>query len=374
MTNLPLVDVNLFVHNGADTIAAAIESVLGQTWPACTLTVIDNASTDATLDVVGHYLAAGSGIRLHRARANGGSVVNCQRAFSLGDADFVLPKTADDLIAPDFIERTMQVLLDNPRCAMCHAGGLVFTGDGSVGQVYPATHRLHAVGEDPAERARHVMAHYTSAPSFWGVYRRAAVDRLSRFRYRAGWDHVVLAELALDGEIRHVAAPLYFRRDGGKPVHRIAPACTEAAQRQVPLDDDLAELRWTTPLITTAYAHVEAFAVARANEARRTGLMRDAVRIFRQRWLPLLRREAASFRAALPERRRRAAEAPDFTSRWMQGRLAEAICAVDLLVPETDDTPRFASVDAAVDVAQATTSGVLSVCGWAPGRLAVPSR
>ncbi len=201
----PVVDVNLFTFNAAETIGPTIESVLSQTWPALTVTVIDNASTDATVEVVQRYQSSVPALRLHRARANGGLIVNCQRAFTLGDADFVLPKTADDLIAPGFVERAMEVLLAHPDTAMCHAGGLVFTGDGAVRHVYPAVHRLHAVGPDPAERARHVMARYTSAPSFWGVYRRAAVDRLARFPYRAGWDHAALAELALHGEIRHIS-------------------------------------------------------------------------------------------------------------------------------------------------------------------------
>ena len=168
-SRLPTVDVNLFACNAAETIGAAIESVLAQTWPALTLTVIDNASTDGTPEVVRGYQRSVPWIRLYRARANGGSVANCQRAFTLGDADFVLPKTADDLIEPGFVEAAMGVLLAHPDCAMCHAAGLVFVGQGHVRQVYPAEHRLHAVGPDPAERARHVMARYTSAPSF-GAY------------------------------------------------------------------------------------------------------------------------------------------------------------------------------------------------------------
>ena len=38
MPSLPFVDINLFVHNGAATVAAAIDSVLAQTWPNLTLT------------------------------------------------------------------------------------------------------------------------------------------------------------------------------------------------------------------------------------------------------------------------------------------------------------------------------------------------
>jgi hypothetical protein len=331
----PTVDVNLFAFNAADTIGPAIESVLAQSWPALTLTVIDNASTDATVDVVRRYQTSVPSLRLHRARANAGSVVNCQRAFTAGDADFLLPKTADDLIAPSFVERAMGVLLANPDCAMCHAAGLVFVDGGTVRQLYPQEHRLHAVGPDPAERARHVMARYTSAPSFWGVYRRAAVDRLARFPYRAGWDHAVLAELALYGEIRHVPETLYFRRDGGKPVDRIARACTEAAQRGHAVEEETSDLRWMVPLITTAFAHLETFAVARLPMQQRQALMDDAGRIFRTRWLPLLRREAALFQAAVPALQAAAGAGSAARRIWLCHRIADVQAAIQAILPET---------------------------------------
>jgi hypothetical protein len=344
----PAVDVNLLAFNAADTIGAAIESVLAQTWPALTLTVIDNGSTDATVAVVRTYQRHVPTLRLHRARANGGGVANCQRAFALGDADFVLPKTADDLIAPSFVERAMGVLLAHPECAMCHAAGLVFVGDGTVREVYPEGHRLHAVGPDPAERARHVMAHYTSAPSFWGVYRRSAVDLLACFRYRAGWDHAVLAELALYGEIRHIPETLYFRRDGGKPVERIGRASTEAAQRGLPVEEELTDLRWMTPLITTAFTHIETFAVARLPAADRQALMEDAARIFRARWMPSLRREAARFRAARAGLDDAAAASQGVRRHWLRRRIAETAEAIAAILPEEAARDEEAAQRAAV--------------------------
>ena len=329
MSAYPTVDVNLFVRNGAATIGAAIESVLAQTWPSLTLTVIDNASTDDTVAIVRDYMRDMPHIRLRRARVDAGLAANCARAFAEGDADFVLPKTADDLLAPGFVARAMEVLLAHPDSAMCHAGGVVFTGHGQVRQVYPDTHRLHAIGTDPLARAQHVMARYTSAPSFWGIYRRSATERLARFRHTAGWDHAVLAELALYGEIRHVPAPLYLRRDGGRPVAQIARAMTEAAQRGLPTDDALAALHWLTPLITTAYAHVELFAVARLPEAERAALMAAAPRIFRARWGALLRQEAEAFRAALPRLRA-------VPGAWRERQIAAVLAAIATVLPETE--------------------------------------
>lgn len=332
----PLVDVNMMVYDCVDTVGAVIESVLSQTWPAVTLTLLDNGSTDGTSRVLEDYAARYPTVRVKRNRCNTGPVANIQRAFWFGDADYVMPKTSDDLIAPEYVERLMDVLLRHPDCAMCHAGGLVLDGAGRVEECYPAKHRLDATGPNPVARACHVMRHYTSAPSFWGVYRRHAVDQLSTIRYRAGFDHALVAELALYGEIRHVPDVLYWRRGGGKPVMLLGRGATEQGNRGVPLDDILSDQRWRTPLITTAYAHMEVFAAARLPVSQRIALMRAVPEIFRARWLPWMQCEAAGLRAALPELLQAIASASPVEAAWLARSATDALLGVQALLPEAD--------------------------------------
>ena len=349
----PLVDVNLFVRNGAATVAAAIDSVLAQTWPNLTLTVFDNGSTDATPDILRDYAGR---VAVHRVRTDAGAVLNCQRAFWHGGADYVMPKTADDLLAPEFIAQVMAVLLAHPDCVMCHAAGLMFDGPGIVRGQYPASQNLHAVSPDPRERACGIMRSYTSAPAFWGIYRRDAVDRLARIPYRAGWDHVVLAELALYGEIRHVPETLFWRRDGGKANAILARGCSQFAQRGLPLDDELAELGWRTPMITTAFAHVEAFAMARLDAAERLTLMQDAGAIFRRRWGAQMLHEARRFRADLPERIGVLAAASGLAAQWIALQLTQAVRAIETILPEQDFTEAHLEIAALAGVGGGATA------------------
>jgi hypothetical protein len=356
--HVPCIDVNLFVFNGQATLSAAIESVLAQSWPALHLTLIDNGSTDQTPQIAQRYASRSDRVTLRRNRVNAGAVLNCQRAFWYGDADFVMPKTADDLLDPDFITQVMGVMLSNPDCAMCHAAGLVFADADAADPMgharhYPFEHRLHAIGPDPLQRSRIVMRDYTSAPSFWGIYRRSATDRLSPIPYRAGWDHTVLAELALYGEIRHIDAPLFWRRNGGRHVDRLAPTCTAHVQRGLPPGDPLADLKWLTPLITTTYAHMEMFALARIGEADRRTMMRDAGHIFRARWPSLLVQEATAFRRALPALVGAIAREGGMIAGWMAGRLREAVQAIEAVLPEQDFSAALQEIDALVGVLRA---------------------
>ena len=81
---------------------------------------------------------------------------------------------------------------------------------------------------------------------------------------------------------------------------RLARGTTEQGNRGVALDDVLGDQRWRTPLITTAYTHVEAFVAARLPLEQRRQLVGMVPGIFRSRWLPLMRREVEMLRSALP--------------------------------------------------------------------------
>ncbi len=336
MNRQPCVDVNVFVYNGAETVTATIESVLGQTWTAMVVTVIDNASTDDTCAIVARFAARDRRVNLLRNTLNVGPVMNCQRALWQGQSSFVMPKTSDDLLAPDFVAALMDVLLADEGVAMCHAAGLVFDDDGSVRQSYPMAHCLNADGSDPLARARHVMTHYTSAPAFWGIYRRDAVERLAPLMYRPGWDHAVLAELALYGRIRSVAETLFWRRHGGKDVAALARGCSQFTQRGLELDDGLADLFWRLPLVGTAYGHIERFAVARLDGRQRRDLMADVPPIFRARWLPMMRQEAARFRSGLPALMDRITDEGDVAVLWAGRQMTDALTALQALLPEED--------------------------------------
>src|SRR5580658_9086603 len=175
---------------------------------------------------------------------------------------------------------------------------------------------------------------------------RATVDRLSPIRTRAGWDHVLLAELALAGEIGHVPRPLYWRRDGGKPVLQLARAATEQARAGLPLDDTLAEQRWRTPLITTAYAHLEMAAATRLPHADRLRLMADAREIFRARWLAWLICEAEALQQAMPALLSKLRHASPLEANWMTRSLTEALHSAATIVPEVSCTAAAAELAA----------------------------
>jgi hypothetical protein len=345
MPALPTVDINLFVHNGVNTVAAAIDSVRAQTWPAWHLTLIDDGSTDGTWDILRQAAAADPTIALKRNRCRTGAVGAFQRGLWWGDADYVMPKSADDLIAPIFIERLMGTLLEDPRCVMAHAGALSFSGAGQVDFEYPTQHRLNAIDPDPLERAAHVMRRYTSSPSFWGIYRRDAVDRLAPITCRAGWDHVVVAELALYGRIRHVPEILYWRRGTGRPVRDLARAATAEQARGLGLGADFADPLWCMPCITTAFTHIENFSLARLPAGWQVALIQSACAIFAERWRPFMQAELAVARRHIAAVAASASRAAPEIRQLAHLQLTRMVNAAALLLPDADLSEARTAID-----------------------------
>jgi glycosyltransferase involved in cell wall biosynthesis len=86
----------------ADTIAAAVRSVLAQTRADFELIVVDDGSTDRTVDAVAPFLAD-SRVRLVQ-REHGGAAAARAAAIAAGSAPLISLLDSDDLWMPSYLE------------------------------------------------------------------------------------------------------------------------------------------------------------------------------------------------------------------------------------------------------------------------------
>ena len=109
MTADPL-SIVLPVRNGADYLAAALDSVLAQDDPEFVLHVSDNASTDATPQILADYSARDPRIRPSRSEVSLSQVENMNRAVSLAQAPWVCMLCHDDLLRSDCVAQTRSAI------------------------------------------------------------------------------------------------------------------------------------------------------------------------------------------------------------------------------------------------------------------------
>ena len=107
-----LVSILITAYNAEPWIAETMDSATGQTWPSVEIIVVDDGSTDATLEIARRY-ASDTVTVVHQA--NAGACAARNRALSEARGDFIQYLDADDLLAPDKIELQMNRLAQEPE-------------------------------------------------------------------------------------------------------------------------------------------------------------------------------------------------------------------------------------------------------------------
>lgn len=100
-----LVSILIPAYNAEKWIGETIESAVNQTWPKKEVIVVDDGSTDRTLEVANGYESTQVKVV---TQENQGAAATRNRAYSICQGDYVQWLDADDLLAPDKIEQQME--------------------------------------------------------------------------------------------------------------------------------------------------------------------------------------------------------------------------------------------------------------------------
>jgi glycosyltransferase involved in cell wall biosynthesis len=103
----PLVSILIPAFNAQVWIADTLRSAIAQTWDRKEIIVVDDGSTDRTVEVARRFQA--KGVRVV-TQENRGAAAARNTAFSLSQGDYIQWLDADDLLAPDKIARQVEAL------------------------------------------------------------------------------------------------------------------------------------------------------------------------------------------------------------------------------------------------------------------------
>jgi glycosyltransferase involved in cell wall biosynthesis len=115
----PVVSVLVAVRNGSAFLAKTIESVIGQTLPEWELVIVDDASDDATPDVVNAFSARDGRIRYHRLEGRRGPYGAANVGASLARGEYLVRTDADDVSMPTRLERQIGFLRSQRQLRAC---------------------------------------------------------------------------------------------------------------------------------------------------------------------------------------------------------------------------------------------------------------
>jgi glycosyltransferase involved in cell wall biosynthesis len=108
----PMVSILICAYNAERTIAETLQSALSQTWPRKEIIVVNDGSRDRTPEIIRQFRE----VKLISTENQGFS--NAQNnIFRYSQGDYIQYLDADDLLAPDKIERQLAAVqkINNPR-------------------------------------------------------------------------------------------------------------------------------------------------------------------------------------------------------------------------------------------------------------------
>jgi teichuronic acid biosynthesis glycosyltransferase TuaG len=134
--NPPIVSVIIPAFNASAFIAKAIDSVLMQTHPSADIVVVDDGSTDETMDILLTYKNQVRGYR----QENKGPAAARNLALANAHGQYIMFLDADDTILPQKLARQVEILERNPAIGWTYCDIEYVDGEGR--HLYLASERF----------------------------------------------------------------------------------------------------------------------------------------------------------------------------------------------------------------------------------------
>lgn len=170
----PRVSVLLPVYNADAYLREAIDSVLNQTFRDFELIVVEDGSTDGSVEIL--RSVPDGRLRLISNDANRGLIYSLNRAIALARGKYIARMDADDISLPERLAKQVSFLDNHPEVAVC---GTWFRTIG----IHDRIHRHPARHEDIVEDLLHVgcvIGHPTV------MFRKSAVEEI---QYESAFEH-----------------------------------------------------------------------------------------------------------------------------------------------------------------------------------------
>lgn len=119
-------------YNHGPLITGALDSVFGQKRPPEVVLVIDDASTDDSMDVIEAYARRHRSIQVLQNPANRGVVFTINRGLQACRSEYVTFLAADDVAHPRLYGSTRAMLDAHPAAALCTVANLWTDEEGQV--------------------------------------------------------------------------------------------------------------------------------------------------------------------------------------------------------------------------------------------------
>jgi glycosyltransferase involved in cell wall biosynthesis len=237
----PTLSVLMPNHNHGRYLAEAILGIATQSRPPDEFLILDDASTDNSIEVIRPFLTRFPFLRLIRHDRNQGVMAASQRLFAEARCDYVFAAAADDIRLPGFFDQAMRMVEQYPQAGLVFGmldmvdaeGRYLLTGKASRWEtsLYAPPDRLlreYLEVERPSESACSTTIYRRDVMEEVGGYRAELQSWADSFAFRAIGLKYGVCYLAT--KVAHVRVlPDSFSQQEGREVRRTLDMIARAA-------------------------------------------------------------------------------------------------------------------------------------------------
>ena len=223
----PSLSVVMSVYNGGSELGPAIDSVLAQTFRDFEFIIVNDGSTDHSLQILREYAGRDARIKVID-QGNTGLTVALKRGVKASEGEFVARMDADDVSMPTRFEKQMALLRSDDALAMvsCHLEHFDEAG---------STKLVQRLGFDPRLARLFLCFHNLIAGHGQVIFRRAAYEAAGGYDpdYNLAEDYDLWTRILRQGTLGIVPEVLYRYRVSDDSVTARNKSAQEGVTRRV---------------------------------------------------------------------------------------------------------------------------------------------
>lgn len=133
---LPTVAICLSNYNGQQYLRTSLEGICSQSHPADEIIILDDGSTDRSLEIINEYAQNYPNMKILVNETNKGVLFSINRILHQAKSDYIVWAASDDFLLPEFLEVSLHVLKQSPGAGICFSRFAVFTDGTDQKRIY----------------------------------------------------------------------------------------------------------------------------------------------------------------------------------------------------------------------------------------------
>ena len=141
----PLVSIVLPTYNGEKYLKKAIESIIKQTYKNWELIIINDCSTDSTVDIIKEYLKKDNRISLYSNEKNLKIPKSLNKGFGYAKGKFYTWASDDNIYKPNAFEVLVNYLITHPEVDLVSSRADLIDADGKIFKIFDKNNKRNLI-------------------------------------------------------------------------------------------------------------------------------------------------------------------------------------------------------------------------------------